>query len=63
LVVRAHGRLLARRRLHLAADRPRTVRIAARRAVVTATAIDAAGNRAMVRRAMRGRATMARHDP
>jgi hypothetical protein len=62
LVVRVRGRIVARRRLHLTANRSRTVTIRQRRARVTVTAVDAAGNRAVVRRALHRRATMARHE-
>jgi hypothetical protein len=66
LVVRAAGRILARRSLRLVPGAARTVAVrlrAARRATVTVTAVDAAGNRAVLRRAVHGRARMARHEP
>jgi hypothetical protein len=66
LVVRAGGRILARRSLRLVPGAARTVAVrlrGARRVTVTVTAVDAAGNRAVLRRALHGRARMARHEP
>ena len=66
LVVRAGGRIITRRTLRLAPRIARTVTIGlrgARRAVAVVTATDLAGNRTTLRRVLRSRATMARHEP